>query len=101
VVAALAGSTPSPCILLYEVQTAPLVTVGQAELIQIAWKSGLAIIGTDALGEQRMLKVLVRAMPTAVTSSVVTPKEVAARATSWMKYPISSGPKFIMEQPRR
>jgi len=54
---------------------------GQSEAWQIAWRAAGAAAGTDAGGAQRIPKVVWRAMPTAVTSSVVTPKEAAAVPT--------------------
>ena len=49
-------------------------------LIAATW-AGMTVVG----GAQRTLKMVLRALPTTATSSELTPNEVAARATCWMK----------------
>jgi len=57
--------------------------IGQVESWQIAWISGAADAGMDAAAEHRDPKALVRAPPTAVASSIVTPK-LAAESPTWV-----------------
>jgi len=57
---------------------------GQVSSWQIAWVAGAAVAGMAAAGLHREPKALLRAMPTAVASSLVTPKEAAERPT-WVE----------------
>jgi hypothetical protein len=54
---------------------------GQSSAMQMAWSSGSVVAGIATGGAHFRPKVLERAMPTAVTSAVATPKDAAERPT--------------------
>jgi hypothetical protein len=88
---ALAGS---PGLASYAEQLA-FAAMGQSSAVHMACSCGPWDWITVAAAEHLPSNVVVNSLPTAVASSVVTPKEVAERPTCWMKYPTSLASRSI------
>jgi hypothetical protein len=79
---------------VYAAQVA-LTAVGQSSAMQMLWSSAVWPGRTMVSGAHLPAKREFKAVPTAVKSSVATPKEAADAATCPMKYWVSALSKFM------